>query len=337
MESLRLLKWVVLSLGLVLLFGTVGYSVIENVSPFQAFYMTVITVTTVGYGETFAMDERGRLFTIFLIFLGAGMIMLTIGMLTQIAVEGSFRRAREKKRVQKKINALRNHYVICGAGRIGRYVLGELLRMNVPVVIVDSDEDVALSYHDEGLLCVCGSATEEETLIRANLAHARGLVVSVRTDAESVFIILTAREINPDLFIVARAIDEGNESKLRRAGANRVMSPYRLIGKRMANSMLHPAVIDMIDTVMFSDELDLALEGIKVFSSSPIVGKTLRESNIRGKFGLIVIGIQKAHGNVLFNPSAEEIIEPGDTLISMGDKDTIGRLTTYLGQNPDVS
>ena len=314
----------------VLLLGTIGYSMLEDVTPFEAFYMTVITITTVGFRETFALDDSGRLFTIILIFMGAGMIMLTIGVLTQIAVEGTYQRAREQKRVQRKIGNLTNHYIVCGAGRIGQYVLGELKKRHVPIVVLEADEAVYQELIDDNIVALHGSATEEEFLLKANLENAKGLIVTVSSDAEAVFIILTARDINPDLFIVARSIEEHNESKLRRAGANRVMSPYRLIGKRMANSMLHPAVIDMIDSLMFSDELDLALEGVKVYSSSPVAGQTLRDSHIRDKFGLMIIGVQKAHGNIIFNPMAEEVIEPGDTLISIGEKDALMRLTEYL-------
>jgi voltage-gated potassium channel len=330
LESLRLLKWVLLMLALVLLFGTLGYSYLENVPPFEAFYMTVITITTVGFGETIQLHEGGRLFTVFLIFLGAGMIMLTVGVLTQVAVEGTYLRGREKKRVLSKIKKLEGHYVVCGAGRIGKYVIGELKKRDVPLVVLEADEQVAEELTADNQLCICGSATDEEVLERANLENAKGLVVTVSTDAEAVFIILTARDLNPDLFIVARAIEEHNESKIRRAGANRVMSPYRLIGRRMANSMLHPAVIDMLDNVMFSDELDLALEGLKVYSGSAVAGQTLRESSIRDKFGLVVIGVQKAHGNLVFNPKADEVIEAGDTLISIGEKDALMRLAEYL-------
>ncbi len=327
----RLLKWVLMSLVAVLLMGTFGYTYLEGVQPFDAFYMTVITITTVGFGETIELSHAGRWFTVIIIFMGAGMIMLTLGVLTQLAVEGTMLRARERKRVQKRINGLQGHYVVCGAGRIGHYVIGELKKRNVPLVILERDEQVFQQLLDDGMLALHGSAAEDDTLLKANLERAHGLVVTVSSDAEAVFIILTAREANPDLFIVARTIEEAHESKLRRAGADRVMSPYSLIGKRMANSMLHPAVIDMIDTVMFSDELDLSLEGLRVYSSSPVAGQFLRDSRIRDKFGLMIIGIQKAHGNILFNPQASEMIEPGDTLIVIGEKLALTRLTEYLG------
>jgi voltage-gated potassium channel len=330
LRSLGLLKWVFALLLLVTLVGTAGYMYLEGAPFLDALYMTVITITTVGYGEIVPLHGPGRLFTMALLFAGFGVIMLAVGVLTQAAVEGSLTRVVERRRVQKQVDKLKNHFVLCGCGRIGRYILDELRQVNVGVVVIDQSESVLAELAEKNVLCLHGNATDEDVLERANLPGAKGLVVTVATDAEAVFIILTARDLNPDLFIVARAIEENNEAKLRRAGANRVISPYRLIGKRLASFILHPAVVDMLDTVMFSSELDLAIEGITVYSSSPLAGRTLRESNIREKLGLMIIGIRKAHGNILFNPAADEIIEPGDTLISIGEKQALQKLSEHL-------
>lgn len=330
MQSLRLLKYVIPLFLIVLLAGMIGYSLIENVPLFDAFYMTVITITTVGFGEVFRLSTAGRMFTIFIIVAGFCVIMLFVGVLTQVAVEIFVHQVMERRRLQKEIGKMSRHYIVCGCGRIGNYVLTELRKIHVPYVIIERDAHLAEELFREGIPCILGEATDEEILTQANLPAARGLVVTVSSDAEAVFIILTARGINPDLFIVARAIEEKNETKLRQAGANRVMSPYRLIGKRLANSILRPAVTDMIDTVMFSDELELALEGVEVFSGSPLTGQTLRRSGIREKFGLIIIGIRKPRGHIMFNPGPGEVIEPGDSLITIGARDALAKLTDYL-------
>jgi voltage-gated potassium channel len=229
-----------------------------------------------------------------------------------------------------QIQSLKNHFVICGCGRIGRYVLNELRVVKAPVVVIEQDQHVIDELSREGVLCLQGSGADEETLVAANITTARGLVVTVATDAETVFIILTARDLNPNLFVIARAIEEKNEDKLRRAGAARVISPYRFIGQRLAGSLLHPAVVDMLDTVLFGGELDLGMEGVIVERGSPLAGLALRDSGIRDKLGLMIIGIRKAEGNMLFNPTADEVIEPGDTLISMGDKRALKKLNDFL-------
>ncbi|NLH47139.1 MAG: potassium channel protein [Myxococcales bacterium] len=330
MHSVRLLRWVAFGLLLVLTYGTAGYMSLAGADFVNALYMTVTSITTVGFGEIIPLDRTGRIFTMSVIFFGVVLIMMAIGVLTQIAVEGTLRRVLEKRRMTKQIHRMQNHYVLCGCGRIGKYILEELRKVEAPVVVIEQNLEVADQLNRDGVLCIHGNATEEETLEKTNLEQARGLVVAIGSDAEAVFIILTARDHNPDLFIVARALEEKNELKLRRAGANRVLSPYRFIGKRMASSILSPAIIDMLDSIMYSGELDLAMEGLLVYSSSPVAGKSLRDSGIREKLGLMIIGIRKAHGNIHFNPTADEVIEPGDTLISIGEKDSLRKLTDFL-------
>jgi voltage-gated potassium channel len=337
LESLRLLKYVFIALALVLVWGTLGYMLIEHAKFLDAVYMTVISITTVGYGEIFHLSQRGRIFTMLLIMAGLGVILVSFGVLTQIAVEGSLRRIWGRRRLEKTIAKLKNHFILCGSGRIGSLVVRELREMNLPLVVIERNPQVVEELTREGVLVLSGSATDEETLEQANIQQAKGLIVTVSSDAEAVFIILSARNMNPDLFIIARDIGEGNERKLKQAGANRVISPYRLMGKRMVNALLRPAVIDMLDTIMFGGELDLAIEGTEVYSNSPLAGQKLRDSGIRQKLGLIIIGIQQANGNIIFNPSPDEEISPGDTLISVGEMDAIRRLADWLqGKNLDL-
>jgi voltage-gated potassium channel len=331
LHSLGLLKWVLVALLTVVVLGTLGYMLLEDASLLDALFMTVTTITTVGFREVVPLRPAGRIFTMLLIFAGFGVLMLAFGVLTQTAVEGTFRRLVENRRMQNQVDKLKKHFVLCGCGRIGRHVLNEMRELGQPVVVIESDAEAVEALKQEGVLALHGSGAEEEMLVRANLAAARGLIVAVGTDAESVFIILTARDLNPDLFILARAIEEKNEDKLRRAGANRVIAPYRFIGKRMTSFILHPTVVDMLDSVMFAGELDLGMEGMLVHAASPLAGRTLRDSNIREKHGLMIIGVRKAQGNILFNPAADEVIEPGDTLVSIGEKDALGKLAKLLG------
>jgi len=330
LDSLRLVKYIFLALLLILGWGSIGYMLIENVPFLDALYMTLITITTVGYNEIFPLSHTGRLFTMLLIVCGVGVILISFGVLTQVAVEGSLRRIVGRKRMENKIEKLKGHYVLCGCGRIGHMVFHEMMDRHIPVVVIDHKQEIIEQLTDEGSLAILGSATEEETLERANVKQARGLVVTVSSDAEAVFIILSVRDLNPDLFIIARAIEEGNERKLIQAGANRVISPYRLVGKRVTNAILRPAVIDMLDTLMFESDLDLVIEGTEVYADSPLAGVTLRDSGIRQKLGLIIIGIQKGEGNILFNPQPNEVIAPGDTLISIGDKNALRKLAELL-------
>ena len=338
MESLRLLKYVLLAVVLVLVWGTVGYMYITGADLFTALYMTVISISTVGFSEVVPVSVAGRIFTMLLIMAGVGVILVSVGVLTQVAVEGSLQRFWERRRVEKTIAKSKNHYIVCGCGRIGTLVVRELKERNVGLVIIERDQQLANELLADGFLVVEGNATDEETLEQANIQQARGLIVTVSSDAEAVFIILSARNLNPDLFIIARDIGEGNERKLKQAGANRVISPYRLMGKRMVNALLRPAVIDMLDTIMFGGEMNLAIEGTEVYSNSPLVGRSLRDSGIRQQLGLIIIGIQQADGNVVFNPPPEAVISPGDTLISVGEMEAIRRLADWLqGKNIDRS
>jgi voltage-gated potassium channel len=334
---MRLLKYVAAALVLVLVWGTVGFMTITHAKFFDALYMTVITISTVGFSEVVPVSTAGRIFTMLLLVAGVGAIFIAFGVLTQVAVEGSLRRIWGRRRLEKSIAKLKNHYILCGSGRIGTLVVRELREKDMPLVVIERDPQVVADLESEDVLVLQGSATDEETLEQANIQHARGLIVTVSSDAEAVFIILSARNLNPDLFIIARDIGEGNERKLKQAGANRVISPYRLMGKRLVNALLRPAVIDMLDTIMFGGELDLAIEGTEVYSNSPLAGMNVRDSGIRQKLGLIIIGIQQADGNVIFNPSPDEVISPGDTLISVGEMDSIRRLADWLrGKSPDL-
>lgn len=305
--------------------GTSGYILLEGWSPFEALYMTTITLATVGYSEVHQLSFRGQIFTILLIIFGVGTIAYTIGSMIQFMVEGQLYQLLGRKKLQKQINNLRDHYIICGYGRIGRLICRDFVAKPLPFVIVENNAERIPRLIEDGFLFIEGDATQDEVLEQAGIRTAKGLITAVTMDAANVFIVLTARGINPDLFILARASDDGAEVKLLRAGANKVISPYVIGANRMAQAVLRPAVVDFIDIATGHNNLELQMEEIPVSPQSSLVGKDLLQSGIRKDLGLIIIGIKQ--GNQLhFNPSAKTVIEAGHILIALGEYPEIKRL-----------
>ncbi|MCZ7582174.1 MAG: potassium channel protein [Deltaproteobacteria bacterium] len=333
MEAERLIKYLV-PMGLVVIaFGTVGYSVLEGVGLFEALYMTIITITTVGFGEIIPLDDVGRVFTIVLIVFGYSYLVMTFMIVAQVVFEGRMRRLLGRRKLTQQIDRLERHNILCGYGRMGRIIARELKAKSAPLVVIDAHEDATRELDELGILYVQGNATEDDTLIEAGIQRAKTLIVSLATDADAVFTILLARELNPNLEIVARAIDERSTRQLEAAGATRVVSPYTRVGKSMANAVLHPEVLDFLDTAFMADDRTLRMEGCPVSEASELAGKTLRDAPIRTKLGLIIIGIRKADGTMLFNPSPDDAIIPGDILIAMGDEENLEKLQKWL--NPE--
>jgi voltage-gated potassium channel len=316
---------VTLLVGL-LLIGTIGYVVIEEWSLLDAFYMTVITVSTVGFKEVMLLSPAGQLFTIILIIVGVGFIAYSAGSIVQFMVEGQLRSILGRKKVEKKISSLRGHYIICGYGRIGTHICHELDAKPVPFVVVEHDPQRCERLYREGVLHVEGDATQDETLIKAGILHAKGLVTAVTSDTANVYITLTARGLSPDLFILSRASEEGVEMKLRRAGANKVISPYVMGASRMAQAILRPSVVDFIEIATAGKNIELQIEESRVAADSGLVDKTLITSGIRKDFGVIIVGIKKEDGQMNFNPEPSTRIAGGDILITLGEPASIERL-----------
>lgn len=316
---------VAILLGLFLV-GTGGYMVIEGWPMLDAVYMTVITVSTVGFKEVLVMSPAGRLFTISLIIVGVGFIAYSAGTIVQFMVEGQLRSILGRKKLEKQISKLHGHYIICGYGRIGTNICRELEAKPVPFVVVEHDPKCCEQLYSEGVLYVEGDATHDETLIRAGIQHARGLVTAVTSDTSNVYITLTARGLNPDLFILSRSSDEEAETKLRRAGANKVISPYVMGASRMAQAILRPSVVDFIEIATAGKNYELQIEESRVAADSILVNKTLITSGIRKEFGVIIVGIKKGEGQMCFNPEPTTLIEAGDILITLGEQAAIDRL-----------
>jgi len=306
--------------------GTAGYAVIEDWSFFDALYMTVITLATVGYGEVHRLSEEGKAFTILLILFGAGIIAYAVGSLIQFTVEGHLLGILGRKKVEKQIRKLKGHYIICGYGRIGHLICREFHNRPLPFVVVEREPDLCQKIEAEGFLHVRGDATDDEVLMAAGIERARGLVTVVTSDTENVYITLTARGLNPELFILARSGEEGSEKKLKRAGANKVISPYTIGANRMAQAILRPSVMDFIEIATAGRNLELQLEEIRVDAASALVGKSLVASGIRRDLGIIIVGIKKGDGQMVFNPASDVEIAASDILITLGQPAAIRNL-----------
>ena len=319
MAITRKLKISFLILALIFVIGTVGFHFIEGWSFVESLYTTVITLATVGYGDFHPEQMAGMIFTVVLIVFGVGAMAYTIGLATEAMIEGRLKMAMGRGRLEKKIEKLNNHYIICGCGRIGRLICREFAAEKVDFVVIDNDPEVMQAIEEEGYIYYAGNATEDRTLIGAGIKRARGIVCVLRSDAENLYVILTAKELNPSIYILSRAEDEISERRLIRAGADRVMSPYTVGGMRMAMAILRPAMLDFIEITTRRQSLELQMEELLVCDTSPVIGKTLEESEIRQRYGLIIVAIKKASGQMIFNPVASYVIGTGDTLIALGE------------------
>ncbi|MEW6188166.1 MAG: NAD-binding protein [Thermodesulfobacteriota bacterium] len=315
----------------ILIGGCLGYMVIEGWDALDALYMTIISLTTVGFQEVHPLSRSGRIFTIVLLVSGVGFILYFLGSIARIMVEGTIRDVLGRRKLEKQINQLDGHYIVCGFGRIGRMVTQLLTEKPIKVVVIERDPEQIPLFQEKKIPFISGEATSEENLIRAGIEKAKGLVAAASSDADNVYITLTARGLNPGLFILARAAEESSKMKLTRAGADKVVSPYDIGARSMANTILRPTVIDFIELAMHNRSLDLQMEELTVEAASEIKDLTLMESAIRKDFDLIVVAIKKKTGEMIFNPSPQAKIQVGDTLVALGDRDNLSRLEKKLG------
>jgi voltage-gated potassium channel len=322
----RLLPTLLL-LTAVILAGTAGYVAIERWPVWDAFYMTVTTVATVGYREVHPLSRAGQAFTLLLIFVGVGTALYAFSVLAAMVVEGGWPKYVERWRYVRMIKNLSDHYVICGYGRIGSIVAAEFTRQKMPFVIVDRDPARVLQANQHGHLAVEGDASREDTLKPLGIERARGLVAAVGTDAENVYAVLTARVMKSDLFIIARAEGEESVSKLKKAGADRVISPYRIGAVQIAQTALRPGVVDFVEIATSSDNLELSIEEIRVDEKSKLAGRSLAEVIQRDKMNVVVVGIQHTHGRMEFNPTRDTVLHAGDLLIVLGSASMLNDLS----------
>lgn len=328
-RNVRLTFTVLLTLVLVVV-GTAGYMLIEA-WPFEdALYMTIITLATVGYGEVHQVSASGRIFTIILIVLGVGYFMYVVGLLVQFLVEDRIRVILGRRKLDHQIAKLKGHYIICGYGRIGRVLTRYLTERYLNVVVIEKNTGRQAVMDEDGVLYLIGEATDEKLLIKAGIKSAKGLVTAVATDADNVFLTLIAKQLNPDLFIVARAIQNTAKRTIQAAGAAKVISPYDLGARRMAHAILRPTVIRFLELAFTDESTDVMMEEIKVRSTSRLRDVALKDSGIRQELDLIILTIMKADGTLLFNPKADTCIETDDTLVVVGQAKSVNRLEKML-------
>ena len=318
MAAIRHLRKIGALLLLVVAIGTAGFHYIEGWPWFDGFYMVVTTLTTIGYQEAHPLSHAGRVFNVFIILSGVSLVLVGIGLLSQALLEFELQSFFGRRRMEREIGRLDSHYIICGMGRVGRSVARELARKPVPFVIVESAEVKRQRFAHENWLVIAGDATLEATLREAQIERARGLIAATTTDATNLYIVLTARGLNPRLKIIARASEDGAEKHLLTAGADSVVSPYSFAGQRIAQSLLRPHVVSFLDTATTHLGMDLEIGEIHITTGSKFAGKTLETSRIRQERGIIVLAI-KRRDSMRFNPAPDERIEPDDCLIAMGE------------------
>jgi voltage-gated potassium channel len=285
----------------------------------DALYMTVITLSTVGFKEVHELSDPGKVFTIFLIIGGVGVMFYSLGTIFQYFIEGQLTDIFEGRRMKEGIAKLKDHIIICGYGQVGREVALTFKGEGVPFVVIDQNQEAIAKADKDGHLYIQGNATRDDTLDEAGIQRARGLVAAVGSDADNIFITLSARGLRSDLLIIARAFAEESESKLKRAGADRVILPLRLGGRRLAMVALHPLVIDFVETTMHSRERDFVLEDVSIASGSPLAGMTIKQGQ-ETSGGAVILAVKKKGGNLLANPPQETLLEVGDEVVVMGTK-----------------
>ncbi len=318
MRSLRHLKLTGLALLALVALGTAGFHFLEGWPWFDGLYMVVTTFTTIGYQEVHPLSHPGRIFNLVLILAGVSLVLVTIGVLTQALLEFELQAFFGRRRMERDISRLSDHYIICGAGRVGRSVARELARKPAPFVVIEQNEAKAQRHAD--WLTIVGDATQEATLRSVGIEKARGVVAATTTDATNIYIVLTARALNPRLKIIARASEEDAEKHLLTAGADSVVSPYSFAGHRIAQAFLRPNVLDFLDiATVRGGRVGLEIEEVQVDERSNFVGKTIESSRIRQELGVIVLAVKHPGQELHFNPAPEDRIGPGDYLVAMGE------------------
>jgi voltage-gated potassium channel len=327
----RRVFFILLAIGGTLLIGTAGFTLIDHYPVFDAFYMTLTTMTTVGYGEVHPLSRAGRIFNSFLIFFGVTTIFIVIGAVTQTVIEWEFGDVMNRRRTKRMIDKLKNHYIICGYGRVGRGAAAELKEAGADFVIVDTNPERVERAMLAGQIALAADATRDESLRSAGIERAHGLIAALASDADNLFVLLSAKVLNPRICVAARAAEEGTEEKMRRAGADAVYAPYFITGHRLAQSLLRPHVMQFLDFTTTSNlGEDITIEQVCVSQSSQMASKTIGEMQIGRQLGVIVMAIRKADGNMIFNPQADTAIAGGDYLIVMGRQQNLRSLEMLL-------
>ncbi len=302
----------------------------------DALYMTVITLGTVGYGEVQEVSTGGRIFTMVLILLGVGFVFYFFGSVIQFMMEGRIMEIMGRRKLEKKVRGQKDHYIVCGYGRVGSSICDLLESRRPGIVVIERDPERIAKLADRNIPHVSGDATDEENLIGAGVEKALGIVTALKTDSDNVYVILSAKELNPNLFIIARAEEEKSEKNLLAAGANKVVCPYRMGAHRIAQTILRPTVSDFLELTLTDKRDDIQMEEMPVHPSSQLIDVALQDSGICQDLNLIIIAIRKSGGDMMFNPSSQTKLEGGDTVVAIGEKQDFERLEKILNPGHQI-
>jgi len=330
-ESLPRIWLVVFAVLAALALGTIGFHQLEGWSLLDSLYVSAQTVTTVGYGDLTPRTPGGRLFATFFMMFGVAIVLYGLTTAVHSIVQSELVATFGQRRRSRKMSKLRNHLIVCGAGRVGSHLVRDLRQSGEVFIVIERDPQTVAELTDQGVAVLVRDATLEESLREAGVEHARGLAACLPDDADNVYVVLTARDLNSKLHIVARAAEEPAEVKLVRAGANRVIAPTIIGGHRMATALLKPAVADFIDSITAS-RLELTFEQVEVEPTSKLVGRKLRETNIRSELDIVIVSIRRNDGEMVFNPSGEATIESGDMLIAIGHPESLMKMNKLAGK-----
>ncbi len=323
-KKLRIILVILFSL---IFIGTFGYSFLLNVSLLDGLYMTIITISSVGYKEVAPMTDPAKIFSIFIIFFGVGTVGYALTNLLLLIVEGDKNYFWRKRKMEATIAKMNNHYILCGAGETGEVIINEFTKNKTEFVIIEKDIHRYKTYLAQGLNIINGDATEEEVLQMANIKHAKGIISSLPTDVDNVFVVLTARTLNRDIYIISRAIDKHAPDKLKRAGANKTISANEIGGRRMAAQMLRPSVVSFLEIVTSIDDVQLDLQDVIIGKNSEIVGQELKHLRIPDRFGLVVIATKKfGQSSMILNPKSDLILNTGDAMLVLGNNSQVNEL-----------
>ncbi len=320
-----------LAIGLVLVFvciviSTVGFHFLEGWSLLDSFYMTVITISTVGYREVNPLSPAGRLFTSFVILTGLGSAFFTTSMLGRVILEGEFRGTVGRRKMKRKIDSLRDHSVVCGYGRTGKVVAELLHQDGYPFCVIENDRKKEEELRESEYLYIIGDATGENVLREAGVERALGVMALLPSDADNLYLTMTAKGIKPGVIVVARAFDQDAEMRLKRGGANNIVSMHKIAAHRVIQGTLHPAVEEFVDLVTDRQQMSLFVEEAKLCPGSDLAGRAIKDTGVRTRYGVIIVTIKKSTGEMIFNPDAGTVLMEGDTIVAIGEKSNLARL-----------
>lgn len=332
MSQLRRRILLLVSLPLSLLaIGTVGYRLIEGWGWIDSFYMAAITITTVGFGEVRPLSDVGRVFTVFLILAGVGIVAYGFGALMEVLLTADFATTLRRRRMSKELGKLKGHVIVCGFGRVGHSAVTSLDKGGRPIVVIERDPERVVDARTVTAYVLEGDATKDETLVEAGIEQAWGLIVCTADDSRNLFIVLSARSLNPQLYIVTRSVEAENERKMRRAGADRVVSPYQIGGKHMANIIIRPHVTDFFDVVTLDGGIELWVEELKIHHDSPLVGQTVGQADVRRRTGVTLVALLRRTQDAAIIPDADTVLEAEDELIVLGTREQMAELEKLTG------